>query len=56
MSTFHVDTDALHALAHRMPATREEVARASRLVDGCAGGSGAGLVATARADFDEHWR
>jgi uncharacterized protein YukE len=56
VSTLHVDTDALQALAQRLAATRDEVARAARLVDGCTGGSAAGLVAIALADFDEHWR
>jgi len=51
-----VDTEALFALAARMSATRDEVAAAARLVDGCAGGPAAGLVAAALADFDEHWR
>jgi uncharacterized protein YukE len=61
MSRFSVDTDALGALADRMARTRDEVARASRLVDDCAhaGGSNsaaAGLIAAALADFDDHWR
>jgi uncharacterized protein YukE len=56
MSTLSVDTEALAALADRMARTRDEVAHASRIVDGCAGGPAAGLVAAALADFDEHWR
>ena len=56
MTAFSVDTDALGALAQRMARTRDAVARASRLVDDCASGSSAGLVAAALADFDDHWR
>jgi len=51
-----VDTDALEVLATRMAHTRDAVTRASRLVDDCVGGSAAGLVAAALADFDDHWR
>jgi len=53
--TVSVDTQALEALAERMARTRDAVARASRLVDGCGSASG-GLVAAALADFDDHWR
>ena len=56
MTGFLVDTDALGALAERMARSRDAVARASRLVDDCAGGAAAGLVAAALADFDDHWR
>jgi uncharacterized protein YukE len=56
MSTLSVDTEALAALADRMASTRDEVAHASRLLDGCAGGATAGLIGAALADFDDHWR
>lgn len=55
MTAFSVDTDALRELATRMAHTRDAVARATRLVDDCAGGPAAGLVAFALADFDDHW-
>jgi uncharacterized protein YukE len=55
MSTFAVDTDALGTLAARMARTRDEVAQAARLVDGCTGPA-AGLVAAALGEFDDHWR
>ena len=56
IDTVSVDTDALGALAQRMARTRDAVTRASRLVDDCVSTSSAGLVATALADFDDHWR
>lgn len=60
MSGLSVDTEALGGLARHMAHTRDEVALAARLVDDCTGGVGGpaalGPVATALADFDEHWR
>jgi uncharacterized protein YukE len=56
MSRLLVDTEALLTLAARMAGTRDEVALAARLVGDGASGPAGGLVASALADFDEHWR
>lgn len=56
MTAFSVDADALAALATHMAGTRDAVAHAARLVDDCASGTVAGLVAAALADFGAHWR
>jgi hypothetical protein len=58
MSGLSVDTEALGGLAARMARARDEVAYAARLVEDCAGAGSvaAAAVASALADFDDHWR